>query len=885
MELTVYQALQRGVVAHKEGKLQEAEKLYRSILSTQPQHADANHNLGVLAVEIGKVAEALSFFQLALEANPKQVQFWLSYIDALIKVGQLDNARQVLRQGKDAGLNGKQVHQLEAQLSTLRSSISLPTSNPSKQQIDGLIALYSESKLQEAVVQGTALESRFPNDPIIPSILGAIYAGLRRYEEAITSYNKAIDLKPDYAEAYNNCAIALKGLGQHKKAISNLEKAIKINPNYLDALYNLGNSLREFGRSQEAIVNYNKVISLKPDHVMAHNNLGNALKAFGKPKDAIASYNKAIELSPHYGEAYNNIAIILKELGMHQEAISNSKKAIQLKPEAAELYNNLGDILNELDRYEEAIDSFGKALTIRLDSTDTYNNLGIALTGKGNLEDAIQALNKALFLKSDNSRAWNNVFFPLQIIKTKTSSNEKLTLNVPKDKNSKYAQISKSILNYRLGHAQANMESSLNETLSLIASGENVSISNPKHREPQASLEPILPDKVIALFHFGRSGTGLLHSLIDGHPEVSTLPSIYFSEYFDYSIWDKIISGGWDEMIDRFMAIYDVLFDASSIVPVQTKSNRLIYNIGKTVGMTNIGERGDEKLTVDKKLFRSELSRLINYYGKLDSLMFFKLIHKAFDKAINDKNQKNVIFYHIHNPDTFAELNFLRSAPNAKWIMMVREPVQSCESWIRGAFEKNDYTDITNKIYEMLIKVDKIHYNSDNLVGIRVEDLKESPRKIIPILCNWMGIQENEALYKMTAQGKKWWGDPTSPDYLKDGMVPFGRTSIKRKVGLIFSENDQFILRTLFYPFSLRFGYVEEDSEKFRSNLQQIKPLLEKMFDFERTIVRRTKTCSAKFKKSGSYLYLRSILVERWKLLNEIGTYPNMVNPLKIDPK
>lgn len=247
MELTVYQALQRGVVAHKEGKLQEAEKLYRTILSTQPQHADANHNLGVLAVEIGKVAEALSFFKLALEANPKQAQFWLSHIDALMKVGQLDNARQVVQQGKDAGLNGRQVHQLEAQLSIVMSSISLPTgniSNPSKQQIDGLITLYSESKLQETVLRGTALESRFPNDPIIPSILGAIYAGLERYKEAVTSYKKAIDLKPDYAEASNNCAIALKGLGQHKKAISNLEKAIKINPNHLDALYNLGNSLR-----------------------------------------------------------------------------------------------------------------------------------------------------------------------------------------------------------------------------------------------------------------------------------------------------------------------------------------------------------------------------------------------------------------------------------------------------------------------------------------------------------------------------------------------------------------------------------------------------------------------------------------------------------------
>ena len=50
MELTVDQALQQGVAAHNEGKLQEAERLYRAILKTQPTHPDANHNLGLIAV-------------------------------------------------------------------------------------------------------------------------------------------------------------------------------------------------------------------------------------------------------------------------------------------------------------------------------------------------------------------------------------------------------------------------------------------------------------------------------------------------------------------------------------------------------------------------------------------------------------------------------------------------------------------------------------------------------------------------------------------------------------------------------------------------------------------------------------------------------------------
>ena len=91
MELTIEQVLQQGVAAHKEGKLQDAERLYRAILQAHPGHADANHNLGVLAVSVNKSGDALPLFKAALEANPQIEQFWLSYIDALIKEREFDD--------------------------------------------------------------------------------------------------------------------------------------------------------------------------------------------------------------------------------------------------------------------------------------------------------------------------------------------------------------------------------------------------------------------------------------------------------------------------------------------------------------------------------------------------------------------------------------------------------------------------------------------------------------------------------------------------------------------------------------------------------------------------------------------------------------------------
>ena len=109
MELTIEQALQQGVAAHKDGKLQDAERLYRAVLHSQPTHPDANHNLGVLAVSVKKADMALPLFKTALEANPKIEKFWLSYIDALIKEKQNEVAKQVLEQAKKQGIAGKKL--------------------------------------------------------------------------------------------------------------------------------------------------------------------------------------------------------------------------------------------------------------------------------------------------------------------------------------------------------------------------------------------------------------------------------------------------------------------------------------------------------------------------------------------------------------------------------------------------------------------------------------------------------------------------------------------------------------------------------------------------------------------------------------------------------
>ena len=360
--------------------------------------------------------------------------------------------------------------------------------------------------------------------------------------------------------------------------------------------------------------------------------------------------------------------------------------------------------------------------------------------------------------------------------------------------------------------------------------------------------------------------------------------SWFLSQFFNRTNWtDNIISAGWDHVVNRFMQTYEVLFDASTNTPFHTPAGEIINNLGKAEGLTTLGEGRDEVLTVDKTLFREELIRLMSRCESLNAYEFFKLVHAAYDFAVGDTHKKKLIFYHIHNPDTFTQLNFSSLAPNMRWLLMVREPVQNCESFIKNYYLKNDYTSLADSIGHLLSDINNPIYSERDSIGVRLEDLKRYPRKTIPALCKWLGIEETESLYEMTAQGKKWWGDPSSPDYTKDGMDPFGQTSINRKVGSIFSESDQFILRTLFYPFSVSFGYVEENQKGFEKDLKAIRPMLEQMFDFERNLMESKQLGADQFMKSGPYLYLRSVLMERWDILNEYKTYPNMLKMLKIE--
>lgn len=121
------QALQLAVAHQQSGQLEEAERLYRSILQAQPNHPDANHSLGVLAVQMKQAVAGLPYFAAALEARPERKPYWLSYIDALIQADETHIAQQLLALGRDHGLQGDDVQALAARLEGCTQPVATET--------------------------------------------------------------------------------------------------------------------------------------------------------------------------------------------------------------------------------------------------------------------------------------------------------------------------------------------------------------------------------------------------------------------------------------------------------------------------------------------------------------------------------------------------------------------------------------------------------------------------------------------------------------------------------------------------------------------------------------------------------------------------------------
>ncbi|CCI31091.1 CHAT domain-containing protein [Microcystis sp. T1-4] len=223
---------------------------------------------------------------------------------------------------------------------------------------------------------------------------------------AIASYDRALEIKPDFHLAWLIRGFALDNLGRFEKAIASWDRALEIKPDLHEAWNNRGNALGNLGRFGQAIASYDRALEFKPDDHLAWNNRGSALYYLGRFEQAIASYDRALEIKPDKHEAWYGRGVALGNLGRSEQAIASYDRALEIKPDYHDAWNYRGIALADLGRFEQAIASFDQALEIKPDFHLAWYNRGIELGNLGRLEEAIASYDRALEIKPDLHQAW-----------------------------------------------------------------------------------------------------------------------------------------------------------------------------------------------------------------------------------------------------------------------------------------------------------------------------------------------------------------------------------------------------------------------------------------------------------------------------------------------
>ncbi|WP_434663000.1 tetratricopeptide repeat protein [Paraburkholderia sp. A3BS-1L] len=239
--------------------------------------------------------------------------------------------------------------------------------------------------------------------------LAAMLTALGQWAAAEMVWRQLTAVAPHNADAHSNLGIVLHRLGRTQEAELACRMALAREPGHVDAHYNLGVVLHDAGRRDEAEASWRAALEHNPRHARAHNNLGTLLRERGQLEAAEEAWRQALLAEPQYPEALNNYGALLKSLGRLVEAELACRLAIQIRPDYVDALNNLGCVLTELKRQPEAERLYRQALALRPDHVEAHYNLGVALQQLERYPEAETAWRTALRLAPAHAQTLNNL--------------------------------------------------------------------------------------------------------------------------------------------------------------------------------------------------------------------------------------------------------------------------------------------------------------------------------------------------------------------------------------------------------------------------------------------------------------------------------------------
>lgn len=186
---------------------------------------------------------------------------------------------------------------------------------------------------------------------------GLTLISIRRYADAISHLDSAINLNPTYSEAYNYKGICYTQVGNYMEAIKSVDNAIAIKKDYKEAYLTKGMALFSMARHAEAVSQYKEAIDLDKTCFDAYYNIGNSLMLLDKKEDAIKAFSKAIEINPKYAPSYYNRACAYVNLEQNEKSLDDIEYALKLDSSFKDMIRTDPDFnkIKQIERFNKVV--------------------------------------------------------------------------------------------------------------------------------------------------------------------------------------------------------------------------------------------------------------------------------------------------------------------------------------------------------------------------------------------------------------------------------------------------------------------------------------------------------------------------------------------------
>jgi tetratricopeptide (TPR) repeat protein len=342
------------------GRRAEARALLERILAVNPRFAEAQFQLGRVALAEGKPDEACAAFARAAALKPHEAAIWRSWAEAAAKGGAAAST-DLLRAARKARLPEPLMRQVEAALAPpARPRPSTGGAPP--EALKAIVAALEKDRFAEAAAKARALLARYPSSAPAHAMLAAAEGALGRLEAAEAAHRKAIALAPDYAEGRANFGRFLVERGRLEEGIAELREAVRLSPRLGLAWGHLALALERMGNTDTAAEAAKRALALGADGAETRLVLARCQMAQAEPEPALKTLAPLLSAKAPPLEALLLRAEALALLDRTDEAIAACDAAIGAAPDSPAPLAEKARLMQRLGRFDEAEALFRAAI-------------------------------------------------------------------------------------------------------------------------------------------------------------------------------------------------------------------------------------------------------------------------------------------------------------------------------------------------------------------------------------------------------------------------------------------------------------------------------------------------------------------------------------------